>query len=87
MTSKIKIDMKFPFENEKKAKIIYEALINETQYNPNDRAYVELYLKHNMIQFIIHAQDPISARAAINSYLRWLELSQSVIRVVVGSSN
>lgn len=85
MVNTIKIQMKFFLDNKDETTIIYNALVRETYYNPNNRAITKINQLENSIEIIVEAKDPVSARAAINSYLRWLELSQEIVEIAKSS--
>jgi len=84
-SSKIKrleIDFEFEMENEKMSNLLYETLNLESKYNPNDRAITSLEVHENVLILKIDAMDSISARAAINSYLKWINLSIQLINQI-----
>ncbi|MCG3222592.1 MAG: CTAG/PCC1 family protein [Candidatus Heimdallarchaeota archaeon] len=84
-SSKIKrleIDFEFKMENEKMSNLLYETLNLESKYNPNDRVITSLEVHENVLILKIDAMDSISARAAINSYLKWINLSIQLINQI-----
>ncbi|MCG3225948.1 MAG: hypothetical protein H7645_03455 [Candidatus Heimdallarchaeota archaeon] len=79
---KLEIDFEFEMENEKMSSLLYETLKLESNYNPNDRAKTSLEVHKNVLKLKIDAMDSISARAAINSYLKWISLSIQLINQI-----
>jgi len=77
--SDIELIMKIKLENRQVSKILFDALNLETTYNPNDRASVRLSTDDEQLILIIIAQDSVSARAAMNSYMRWINLSLQIL--------
>ena len=79
---RIEIDFEFEMENEQRSNLLYETLKLESNYNPNDRAKTNLEVHENVLKLRIDAMDSISARAAINSYLKWINLSIQLINQI-----
>ncbi|MBA7529340.1 hypothetical protein ES705_21536 [subsurface metagenome] len=77
--SDIELVMKIKLENRLVSKLLFDALNIETTYNPNDRASVRLSTEDEQLILIIIAQDSVSARAAMNSYMRWINLSLQIL--------
>ena len=72
---KIEINFEFEMENEHLSNLLFKTLDLESSYNPNERATASLDLRDNTLLLHINAQDSVSARAAINSFLKWINLS------------
>ncbi|MEE9410299.1 MAG: KEOPS complex subunit Pcc1 [Candidatus Heimdallarchaeota archaeon] len=68
-------------ENEKICTLLYETLVLESGYNPNDRAQVSMEKESNKLILKILAKDSISARAAINSFMKWINVSLQIISI------
>jgi tRNA threonylcarbamoyladenosine modification (KEOPS) complex Pcc1 subunit len=79
---KLDIDFEFEMEDEKISNLLYENLNLESNSNPNDRAKSSLEVHKNVLKLKINAMDSISARAAINSYLKWINLSIELINQI-----
>ena len=62
--------------------LLYEALVLESGYNPNDRAQANLTVDNNRLILEIKAKDPVSARASINSFMKWISLSLQIISMI-----
>ncbi|MBI5253971.1 MAG: hypothetical protein HY930_06230 [Euryarchaeota archaeon] len=87
--------IKLHFDSEREAHIIYSVLKPELISAPSDnsdrklacvpsslrkRASVEFTRRKNEIELGIKAADAASFRAALNSYMRWIMLSKSLIK-------
>ncbi len=59
--------------------LLYETLVLESGYNPNDRSQVNLAFDNNLLILKINAKDSVSARASINSFMKWINLSLQII--------
>lgn len=59
--------------------LLYDALVLESGYNPNDRSQVNLSFDNNLLILNINAKDSVSARASINSFMKWINLSLQII--------
>ncbi len=68
------------FDSEREARIIYSVLKPELVSAPSDRASVEFTRRKNEIELGIKAADAASFRAALNSYMRWIIVSESLIK-------
>ena len=79
---KLEIDFEIELENEKTSTLLYNALKLESRQNPNERARASLEVYRNILKLKIIAQDSISARAAINSFLKWINLSLQLINKI-----
>lgn len=75
---KITID----FDDEKQAKIIYDAVLLEFETSPDYRSTMDLKLEDNKIHINIDAEDATSYRASINSAIKWIKLSLEVNNLV-----
>jgi len=79
MIQNLTLNIRIKMNSAQECDIIFNALRYETFYSPNERATVRLKKEDDMtIELIITAQDPVSARAALNSYLRWFTLAQEL---------
>ena len=54
---------------------LYSNLLMETDFDPNERSSVEINQHNSTLILKIRAKDAVSARATINSYLKWIDLS------------
>ena len=66
-------------EDEITCNLLFDAIALESSYNPNERAQADLVKEKDMLILKIKAKDLISARASINSFLKWMNLSLQII--------
>lgn len=66
-------------EDENTCDMLYDALVLESTYNPNERAQADLGKDRDTLILRINAKDSISARASINSFMKWINLSLQII--------
>ncbi|BDZ68030.1 KEOPS complex subunit Pcc1 [Methanobacterium ferruginis] len=71
----------FEFPSQKDAEIVLLAVEPEITDSPSERTVTEIDCHHNILRINIKAQDTPSLRAALNSYLRWIILSQKVLEL------
>ncbi len=77
---RLSINLEIEFDNNEILEVIYSSIIVETSNNINDRAKASIHIKDNKtLSLNILANDTISARAAINSYLKWINLSLKIV--------
>jgi len=72
------------FSSEKKLKVVLEALKPETKTPSTRRSKVQMKSEGNRLTLNFRARDTSALRAAINSYLRWILLTKTVIESVNG---
>ncbi|MCW3977671.1 MAG: KEOPS complex subunit Pcc1 [Candidatus Bathyarchaeota archaeon] len=72
------------FASEKKLKVMLEALKPETKTPSTRRSKVQMKSEANSLTLNFRARDTSALRAAINSYLRWILLTKTVIESVNG---
>ncbi|MCE7743368.1 MAG: hypothetical protein GOP50_13030 [Candidatus Heimdallarchaeota archaeon] len=78
----INISMKLRFKDEETTQRIYETLMLESKYDPNERATTTIDVENNALLVNIDAADSVSARAASNSFLKWINLSEQLLGYV-----
>jgi KEOPS complex subunit Pcc1 len=64
--------VRIPFDSEKNARILHQALKPETASVPSDRATTEVTIEGSDLVLTIDASDLTALRAATNSYLSWI---------------
>ncbi|MHA1398743.1 MAG: KEOPS complex subunit Pcc1 [Candidatus Heimdallarchaeaceae archaeon] len=79
MIKKLSLNMEIIFEDSNTCNLVYSSLSVETQYKVNERAKVTLNTEENKLLLQIQAEDSVSARAAMNSYLKWVNMSLQII--------
>lgn len=65
--------------DEKMLKVIDTALTPETDTPSSDRSETSVTVKDNQLVILTHASDTSALRAALNSYLRWVDGIQNII--------
>jgi tRNA threonylcarbamoyladenosine modification (KEOPS) complex Pcc1 subunit len=70
------------FSSEKQLKVVLEALKPETRTPPTRRSKVQMKGEGNRLTLDFKARDTSALRAAINSYLRWILLTKTVLESV-----
>ncbi|MHA1482761.1 MAG: KEOPS complex subunit Pcc1 [Candidatus Heimdallarchaeaceae archaeon] len=75
----ISMTVKIHVTDNQTCNLLYEALVLESGHNPNDRAQANLTVDNNFLILEINAKDPVSARASINSFMKWINLSLQII--------
>jgi len=70
------------FSSEKQLKVVLEALKPETRTPPTRRSKVQMKGEGNSLTLDFKARDTSALRAAINSYLRWILLTKTVLESV-----
>jgi len=73
------LELEFPSQRE--AEIVLMAIEPEITDSPSERTVTQIDCHHNLLRVNIKAQDSPSLRAALNSYLRWIILSQKVLEL------
>jgi len=68
INAKVKI-----FLDEKMQRVIKNALKPESETPSSDRSETEVLIKKDYLIIETHASDTSALRAALNSYLRWVE--------------
>jgi len=70
------------FSSEKQLKVVLEALKPETRTPPTRRSKVKIMSEGNSLTLSFEATDTSALRAAINSYLRWIHLTKTILKSV-----
>ncbi|NYB53022.1 MAG: hypothetical protein HVN35_10770 [Methanobacteriaceae archaeon] len=77
----VETQLEIEFDSEKEAEIVFSAIHPEISDSPSERTITEINCENKTLTIDIKAQDSASMRAAINSYLRWVILSQQVLEL------
>ena len=80
MINEIEFTSKISFEDENTCKIIASSLEIETKNLVNDRAVASINRDKKDLFLLIKAKDSVSARAAMNSYLKLIDVSLKIIQ-------
>lgn len=68
-------------ENNHDAKIMYNSIKPELSFARNERSTTTIDINDNKIILIINSKDVVSLRASINSYVRWINLSNEILKI------
>ncbi|MFX0088208.1 MAG: KEOPS complex subunit Pcc1 [Candidatus Hodarchaeota archaeon] len=79
MNNKLIVHFSIHFDSEYESQIIFTSLLPEIQEHDFERSQVSIFLKKSKINVKIQAQDLNAAKATINSLLRWISTTSSVI--------
>ena len=63
------------------ARKVYEALRPELQASPSDRSAISLAVDGGLLKLSIEAEDVISLRAAINTWLRLIKIAEEMVNI------
>ncbi|WP_321421078.1 KEOPS complex subunit Pcc1 [uncultured Methanobacterium sp.] len=73
------IELEFPSSSD--AEIVFRAIEPEIRGSPSERTSTEIESEGNILKISITAQDTTSLRASLNSYLRWVMLSNEILEL------
>ena len=71
--------LEIPLESEQMAKILYSALLPETESIPSERATTSVSVKGSSLIVEIVANDLTAMRAALNSFVAWISACMRTI--------
>jgi len=74
--------IEIPLESERIAKILYSALLPETESIPSERATTTVSVKGSSLIVEIVANDLTAMRAALNSYIAWISACMKTIESI-----
>ena len=74
--------IEIPLESEHIAKILYSALLPETESIPSERATTTISVKGSSLFVEIVANDLTAMRAALNSYIAWISACMKTIESI-----
>ncbi len=74
--------LEIPLESERIAKILYSALLPETESIPSERAKTSVSVKGSSLIIEIIANDLTAMRAALNSYVAWISACMRTIKSI-----
>ena len=74
--------LEIPLESERIAKILYSALLPETESIPSERATTSISVKGSSLVVEIIANDLTAMRAALNSYIAWISACMKTIEAI-----
>jgi len=74
--------LEIPLGSERIAKILYSALLPETESIPSERATTSISVKGSSLVVEIIANDLTAMRAALNSYIAWISACMKTIESI-----
>lgn len=74
--------LEIPLKSERIAKILYSALLPETESIPSERATTSVSVKGSTLVVEIVANDLTALRAALNSYVAWISACMRTIESI-----
>jgi KEOPS complex subunit Pcc1 len=80
---KINTIVKIELNTSREAEIIFNAIKPEINDSPSERTKTKIKRQKNLFKIITTAQDTHSIRASLNSYLRWVMLSQQILELKI----
>ncbi len=60
---------------------VYEALKPELQASPSERSNINLTMEEGLLKLFIEAEDVISLRAALNTWLRLIKIAEEMVNL------
>ncbi len=60
---------------------VYEALKPELQASPSERSNIDLKVEEGLLKLFIEAEDVISLRAALNTWLRLIKIAEEMVNL------
>jgi len=79
---KTKAIVRLKFNSENRVTTILKALEPEVKKSLTERSVVELKKENESLILEIEARDTVSLRAALNSYLRWINSIVNVLEIL-----
>lgn len=70
------------YDNSHDAEIVYNSIKPEISFARGERSTSEIELEDNVIVIRIFSTDVVSLRASINSYVRWIKLSNEILNLI-----
>jgi len=77
----VETELEIEFFSPEEADILLRSIKPEINGSPSDRTSVSVEIYESTLKIVIDAKDTASFRASLNSYLRWIKLSNEVINL------
>lgn len=77
----VETELEIEFFSPEEADIVLRSIKPEINGSPSDRTSVCVEIYESTLKIVIDAKDTASFRASLNSYLRWIKLSNEVINL------
>ncbi|MCW4004564.1 MAG: KEOPS complex subunit Pcc1 [Candidatus Bathyarchaeota archaeon] len=87
MVTSAKANVCLKFTSEKQLTTLLNALKPEADVPPTRRANVKLEKDGLVLLLKVEADDTVALRATLNAYLRWINSTNSIIKVIETGSN
>ncbi|RAP52954.1 MAG: hypothetical protein BZ137_07835 [Methanosphaera sp. rholeuAM130] len=81
IVEKIETEFIVEFDSDSDASIVYNSILPEIEAETNQRSMTVMSLDSNRIIISITSGDVVSLRASINSYVRWISLSEKILKI------
>ncbi|MDO5825384.1 MAG: KEOPS complex subunit Pcc1 [Methanosphaera sp.] len=81
IVEKIETEFIVEFDSDSDASIVYNSILPEIEAETNQRSRTVMSLDSNRIIISITSGDVVSLRASINSYVRWISLSEKILKI------
>ena len=78
---KIETEFIVEFDSAEDASIVYNSMLPEIEAETNERSRTNLTLDSKKLVINIISKDIVSLRASINSYVRWINLSEKILKI------
>ncbi|MBQ6443703.1 MAG: hypothetical protein IJJ11_03370 [Methanosphaera sp.] len=78
---KIETEFIVEFDSAEDASIVYNSILPEIEAETNERSRTNLTLDSKKLVINIISKDIVSLRASINSYVRWINLSEKILKI------
>lgn len=83
---KAKATVRLPFASKKRLDALVDALTPEVDKQLTTRSKVTLTTEGTFLVLAVEAQDTVALRAALNSYLRWINSAMNIFEAVENAS-
>lgn len=74
--------LEIPLKTKEMAKILYNALLPETESIPSDRATSKVSIMDSTLVVEVRATDLTALRASLNSYTAWIEACMATLESI-----
>ena len=82
MATSAKADIRLKLANEKQVKTLLDTLTPEANSPVTRRAHIKLQKKGLFFVLTVEAEDTVALRATLNTYLRWIDSTVNVVRLI-----
>ena len=82
MSSSAKANIRLKFANQRQVETLLDSLTPEANAPVTRRANIKLQKDGLFLVLTVEAEDTVALRATLNSYLRWINSTVNVIKLV-----